>query len=90
MSHDNDTTVTEMGFTAFGIEACWAEALLVNDYVLRGRGNARKVLSGLRLWPWDTEPRDRIGRPRQGGATSDVARRAPTAKHRVAPETGAS
>lgn len=47
--------VTEMGFTTFAIEANWPESLVVNDYVLHGRGDPAKVLAGLHFWTWDTE-----------------------------------
>lgn len=47
--------VTEMGFTTFAIEANWTESLAVNDYVLHGRGDPAKVLSGLNFWTWNTE-----------------------------------
>jgi erythromycin esterase len=47
--------VTEMGFTVFAIEATMPEAFDVNEYVLHGVGDPRKVLSGLYFWTWDTE-----------------------------------
>lgn len=47
--------VTEMGFTTFAIEANWPECLVINDYVLHGRGDPAKALAGLHCWPWNTE-----------------------------------
>ena len=47
--------VEEMGFRVFAMEANWTEALRVNDYVLRGEGDAAKVLAGLYFWVWNTE-----------------------------------
>ncbi len=39
--------VREMGFTTFGIEATWAEANRVNDYVHTGVGDPAVLLSNL-------------------------------------------
>jgi erythromycin esterase-like protein len=36
-----------MGFTTFGIEATWAEANRVNDYVHTGVGDPAVLLSNL-------------------------------------------
>jgi erythromycin esterase len=47
--------VTRMGFTVFGIEATMPEGFDVNDYVLTGRGDPAKALSGLYFWTWDTK-----------------------------------
>ena len=47
--------VTRMGFTVFGIEATMPEGFDVNDYVLNGRGDPAKALSGLYFWTWDTK-----------------------------------
>ena len=46
---------SEMGFTVFAIEANMPEARRVNDYVLRGEGDAREALDGLYFWTWNTE-----------------------------------
>jgi len=46
---------TEHGFTVFGIEANFAEALAINDYVLTGKGDPGAALAGLYFWTWDTE-----------------------------------
>ena len=47
--------VTQMGFTVFCLEATMAEAFDINDYVLTGNGDARKALSALYFWAWNTE-----------------------------------
>lgn len=47
--------VTEMGFNLFGIEATMPEAFDINEYVLTGKGDPAKALSGLYFWTWDTE-----------------------------------
>jgi erythromycin esterase len=47
--------VEEMGFTVFAIEAYQPEARAINDYVLQGKGDPAKALSGLGFWTWDTE-----------------------------------
>jgi erythromycin esterase len=47
--------VSQMGFTVFSIEANWPESLAVNDYVLNGKGDPAKALSGMYFWTWDTE-----------------------------------
>jgi erythromycin esterase len=46
---------TEHGFTVFGIEANFAEALAINTYVLTGKGDPAAALAGLYFWTWDTE-----------------------------------
>jgi len=47
--------VNEMGFTVFGMEATMLEAFDVNEYVLTGKGDPAKALSGLYSWFWNTE-----------------------------------
>jgi erythromycin esterase len=47
--------VKEMGFTTFGIEATYAEALAVNEWVHGGAGDPEVLLSDLRFWTWNTE-----------------------------------
>ncbi|MFZ1145578.1 MAG: erythromycin esterase family protein [Bryobacteraceae bacterium] len=46
---------TEMGFTIFSIEANMPEAYRLNDYVLNGNGDPKKLLKGMYFWTWDTE-----------------------------------
>ncbi len=46
---------TEMGFTIFSIEANMPEAYRLNEYVLTGKGDVRKLLKGMYFWTWDTE-----------------------------------
>jgi erythromycin esterase len=43
------------GFTAFAIEANYAEADAMNAYVRGGPGDPQALLSGLGFWTWDTE-----------------------------------
>lgn len=45
----------EMGFTLFSIEANMPEAYLVNDYVLRGVGDPKRLLQGMYFWTWNTQ-----------------------------------
>jgi erythromycin esterase len=44
----------QKGFTHFAIEANMPEAYRVNEYVLTGRGDPAKLLSGMYFWTWDT------------------------------------
>ena len=46
---------SEMGFTIFSIEANMPEAYRINEYVLHGKGDARKLLSGMYFWTWNTQ-----------------------------------
>jgi erythromycin esterase len=43
------------GFTIFAIEANLPEAYRVNDYVLNGIGDPRKLLQGMYFWTWNTQ-----------------------------------
>jgi len=47
--------VARHGFTVFGIEASLPESFDVNRYVLTGEGDPAAALTGLYMWPWDTE-----------------------------------
>lgn len=47
--------VEQKGFTVFAIEATMPESFDINEYVLTGKGNARKALAGLYFWTWNTE-----------------------------------
>ncbi|MEU5190389.1 erythromycin esterase family protein [Streptomyces klenkii] len=47
--------VEEKGFTAFALEANWSAGLRINDYVLHGKGDLRKIMQeefqdAYRLW----------------------------------------
>lgn len=46
---------TEMGFTIFSIEANMPEAYRINNYVLYGIGDAKKLLKGMYFWTWNTQ-----------------------------------
>ncbi len=47
--------VTELDVRLFGLEADFAAALAVNDYVVAGEGDPRDALSGLGYWTTRTE-----------------------------------
>lgn len=47
--------VEEKGFTAFAIEAPFAEALAVNDFVVNGIGDPAQAIRGMHFWTWSTE-----------------------------------
>lgn len=47
--------VEQLGFTVFAIEANFTESLVINDYVLHGKGDAKKALAGIYFWTWNTE-----------------------------------
>ena len=47
--------VSEMGFTAFAIEANLPECKALNDYVLEGKGDPKKGLDGIYFWTWNTQ-----------------------------------
>jgi len=47
--------VRHKGFTHFAIEGSWAEANEIDHYVRTGEGDARRLLSKLGLWTWNTE-----------------------------------
>ncbi len=46
---------TEMGFNIFSIEANMPEAYCLNDFVLNGAGDPKKLLAGMYFWTWNTE-----------------------------------
>ncbi len=46
--------VREMGFTVFGIEASWGDALDLDRYVTTGEGDPAALLAGLHYWTWNT------------------------------------
>lgn len=47
--------VKEMDFNVFAIEASWAEANLINEYVHTGKGDPAQLLAGLHFWTWNTQ-----------------------------------
>jgi erythromycin esterase len=47
--------VAKKGFTVFGIEASFPDALAVNEYVLHGSGDPAVALAGLQFWTWNTD-----------------------------------
>lgn len=47
--------VQRKGFTTFAIEASMPEAGKLNDYVINGNGDPRRLLAGMHFWTWDTQ-----------------------------------
>jgi erythromycin esterase len=47
--------VKEKGFTIFSIEANMPEAYALNQYILEGKGDSRKLLAGMYFWTWYTQ-----------------------------------
>lgn len=47
--------VTQMGFTAFAMEASYSDAQPINDYIVHGTGDRATVLTGQGYVGWDTE-----------------------------------
>lgn len=46
---------TQKGFAVFSIEANMPEAYRLNDFVLRGEGDPKKLLEGMYFWTWNTQ-----------------------------------
>ena len=42
-------------FDFFSIEAAMPQAYKLNDYIVRGEGNPRNLITGMRFWLWETE-----------------------------------
>jgi erythromycin esterase len=47
--------VTQMGFTAFAMEASFSDCEPINDYILTGKGDRATVLTNQNYTAWDTE-----------------------------------
>lgn len=47
--------VESEGFSAFAIEASYADTMAVNRYVLTGEGELKSVVAGMGFWTWSTE-----------------------------------
>ena len=47
--------VKKKGFTIFSIEASMPEAYALNEYIIDGKGDAKKLLSGMYFWTWNTQ-----------------------------------
>lgn len=47
--------VKEKGFTIFSIEANMPEAYALNDYIIDGKGDPKKLLAGMYFWTWNTQ-----------------------------------
>jgi erythromycin esterase len=46
--------VTGMNYKLLGIEANFTECRQVNDYVMYGKGESKKAVSGMIFWTWNT------------------------------------
>lgn len=47
--------IEKLGVRTVALEANFAEAFAINDYVLDAEGDPRDALANLHLWPWDTQ-----------------------------------
>ncbi|MDP4200778.1 MAG: erythromycin esterase family protein [Bacteroidota bacterium] len=47
--------VEKEGFNIFAIEANMPECERINEYVLTGQGDPKKLLAGIYFWTWDTQ-----------------------------------
>ena len=47
--------VKEKGFTIFSIEANMPEAYALNEYIINGKGDPKKLLAGMYFWTWYTQ-----------------------------------
>lgn len=47
--------VKEKGFTIFAIEANMPEAYALNEYIINGKGDPKKLLIGMYFWTWNTQ-----------------------------------
>ncbi len=47
--------VKEKGFTIFSIEANMPEAYALNEYIINGKGDVRKLMAGMYFWTWNTQ-----------------------------------
>ncbi len=47
--------VKEKGFTIFSIEANMPEAYGLNEYIINGKGDPKKLLAGMLFWTWYTQ-----------------------------------
>lgn len=47
--------VKEKDFTIFSIEANMPEAYALNEYIIDGKGDPRKLLAGMYFWTWNTQ-----------------------------------
>ena len=46
---------TNYGFNIFSIEGNMPEAYKLNDYIVRGEGDPKKLIAGMYFWTWRTE-----------------------------------
>jgi erythromycin esterase len=46
--------ISQMGFSIVAIEANMPEAYRLNEYLLHGQGDPKKLIEGMHFWIWDT------------------------------------
>lgn len=47
--------VSELGFRVFAIEYHFSDSIAINNYVLKGEGNAEEVVKNIKYWTWRTQ-----------------------------------
>jgi erythromycin esterase-like protein len=47
--------VENKGFSIFSIEANMPESYALNDYIIDGKGDPKKLIAGMYFWTWQTE-----------------------------------
>jgi len=47
--------VQKKGFTIFAIEGSMPHAYRLNDYIVNGNGDPKKLIMGMQFWTWDTK-----------------------------------
>ncbi len=47
--------VKEKGFTIFSIEANMPESYALNEYIIDGKGDPKKLMAGMYFWTWNTQ-----------------------------------
>jgi erythromycin esterase len=47
--------VKEKGFTIFSIEANMPESYALNEYIIDGKGDVKKLMAGMYFWTWNTQ-----------------------------------
>lgn len=46
--------VENLGFSIFSIEASMPESYALNEYVIHGKGDPKKLIAGMYFWTWNT------------------------------------
>ena len=47
--------VEKAGFNVFAIEASMPDAYKLNEYIINGEGDLKKLIKGMGFWTWDTQ-----------------------------------